>query len=41
MTMEGRHALRIFGRKILRKICGYVKEEERWRIRTNKEIEEM
>jgi len=27
----------IFEQKIVRKICGYVKEEN-WRIRTNKEI---
>jgi len=30
----------VFERRILREIYGYVKEE-RWRIRINKEIEEM
>lgn len=41
MNTEERNALRIVKRKILRKIYGYVKEENRWRIRTNKAIEEM
>jgi hypothetical protein len=41
MNTEERNALRIVKRKILRKIYGYVKEEKRWRIRTNKAIEEM
>jgi hypothetical protein len=31
---------RIFERKVGRKICGSVKEGERWGIRRNKEIEE-
>jgi hypothetical protein len=41
MTTEERNALCIFENRILRKIYGYVEEEERWGIRTNKEIEEM
>jgi len=32
---------RIFERKIVRKICGSVKEGERWRIVRNNEIEVM
>jgi hypothetical protein len=37
MTMEETNVLRIFEQKIVRRICGCVKEESR-RIRTNKEI---
>jgi hypothetical protein len=37
MTMEETSALRIFERRNVRKICGPVKEEECWRITTNKE----
>jgi hypothetical protein len=38
MTMEGTTTLRIFERKIVRKIYGPIKEKKCWRIRTNKEI---
>jgi hypothetical protein len=41
VTTGERNALRIFEMMIVRKICGSVKEGERWRIRMNKEIEEM
>ena len=37
---EGLMNYPVFERQILRKMYGYVKEE-RWGIRTNKEIEEM
>jgi len=33
--------VRIFERKVVRKISGPLKEGERWRVRTNKEREEM
>jgi hypothetical protein len=41
MTSEEMNALRIFERKIVRRICGPINEEESWRIRTNKEIEDI
>ena len=37
--MEEERALAVFGRKILRKIYGPVKENEIWRIRRNDELE--
>jgi hypothetical protein len=37
--MEEERALAVFGRKILRKIYGPVKENELWRIRRNYELE--
>jgi hypothetical protein len=37
--MEEKRALAAFERKILRKICGPVKENESWRIRQNDELE--
>ena len=37
--MEEETALAVFGRKILRKIYGPVKENESWRIRRNDELE--
>jgi len=40
MTMEETNVLRIFEQKIVRKICGCVKEES-WRLRTNKEIKDI
>jgi hypothetical protein len=38
MTIKEMNTLRIFERKIVRKIYELVKEGEPWRIRTNKEI---
>jgi hypothetical protein len=35
------NALRIFERKIVRRICGPINEGESWRIRTHKEIEDI
>ena len=37
--MEKERALAVFERKILRKICGPVNENELWRIRRNDELE--
>jgi hypothetical protein len=37
MTMEETNVLRIFEKKIVKNICGFIKEES-WRIRTNKGI---
>jgi len=37
-TMEETHVLRIYERETVRKIRGPIREGERWRIRTNKEI---
>jgi hypothetical protein len=41
MTSEEMNALRIFERKIVRRIYGPINEGENWRIRTNKETEEI
>jgi hypothetical protein len=41
MTMEETNALRIFERKIARKVYGPVQEEKHWRIRTNMEIKNI
>ena len=40
MTIKETNTLRIFERKIVRKIYENVKEGEPWRIRTNKEIKD-
>jgi len=39
ITMEEERALAAFERKILRKICGPVKENELWKTRQNDELE--
>jgi hypothetical protein len=41
VTSEEMNALRIFERKIVRKIYGHINEGGSWRIRTNKEIEDI
>jgi hypothetical protein len=41
MTSEEMNALIIFERKIIRRIYGPINEGENWRIRTNKEIEDI
>ncbi|XP_066901592.1 uncharacterized protein [Halyomorpha halys] len=41
LTKENRRALLICDRNVLRKIFGAVKEEHRWRIRSNDEIKEL
>jgi sorting nexin-29 len=41
MTSEEMNAVRIFERKIVRKVYGPINEGESWRIRTNKEIEDI
>jgi hypothetical protein len=41
MTLADENSLRIFERKVLRKIYGPLKENHRWRIRINKEIQEI
>jgi hypothetical protein len=35
MSAADENALRVFERKVLRRICGPVREGERWRIRSN------
>jgi hypothetical protein len=37
-TVTEENALRMFERKILRRICGQVKEDNVWRIRYNEEL---
>jgi hypothetical protein len=41
MTLADKNSLRIFEWKALRKIYGPLKENQRWRIRTNHEIQEI
>jgi hypothetical protein len=41
MTSEEMNALRIFERKIVRRICDPINEGDSWRIGTNKEIEDI
>jgi hypothetical protein len=41
MTSEEMNALRIFERKIVRRIYGPINEGESWRITINKEIEDI
>ncbi|XP_066908530.1 uncharacterized protein [Halyomorpha halys] len=40
-TKENRRALLVWESRVLRKIFGAVKEEHRWRIRSNDEIKEL
>jgi hypothetical protein len=41
MSAADESALRVFGRKVARTIYGPVREGERWRIRSNRELEEI
>jgi hypothetical protein len=41
MTSEEMNGLRIFERKIVRRIYGPINEGKSWRIRTSKEIEDI
>jgi hypothetical protein len=41
MSAADDSALRVFERKVVRTIYGPVKEGERWRIRSNRELEEI
>jgi hypothetical protein len=41
MSAADENALRVFERKVLRRIYGPVREGERWRIRSNRELEEI
>jgi len=41
MTKKEQQALLIFGRKILRRIYGPKYEDGEWKIRTNRELEEL
>jgi hypothetical protein len=41
MTSEEMNALRIFEKKIVRRIYGPINEGESWRMRKNKEIEDI
>jgi hypothetical protein len=41
MPTADENALRVFERKVLRRIYGPVRESERWRLRSNQELEEI
>jgi hypothetical protein len=41
MSAADENALRVFERKVLRRIYGPVRKGERWRIRSNRELEEI
>jgi hypothetical protein len=41
MTKKGKQALLIFERKIFRRICGPKYEDGEWKIRTNRELEDL
>jgi hypothetical protein len=41
MSAGDENALHVFERKVLRRIYGPVREGERWRIRSNRELEEI
>ncbi|XP_066901575.1 uncharacterized protein [Halyomorpha halys] len=41
LPKENRRALLVWVRRVLRKIFGTVKEDHRWRIRSNDEIKEL
>jgi hypothetical protein len=41
MSAADENALRVFEQKVVRRIDGPVREGERWRIRSNRELEEM
>jgi hypothetical protein len=41
MASEEINALGVFKRKTVRKISGPIKEEESWRLRTNKEVQDI
>jgi hypothetical protein len=41
MSAADESALRVFKWKVVRRICGPVREGERWRVRSNRELEEF
>jgi hypothetical protein len=41
MSAADENALRVFERKFVRRIYGPVREGERWKIRSNRELEEI
>jgi hypothetical protein len=41
MSVADEEALRVFERKVVRRIYGPVREGQRWRIRSNRELEEI